>query len=120
MEQTFWPPFIASLSAAAVTTAGIVAIRRYEDWALRNASYFPCFAAGRLSLGVHPEHRADGDCVSCEKSPCLPLFVASLASALLSQGIHQNKRDMVKIAIGALVWICRSGDLKASTMKAPH
>jgi len=48
MEQTFWPPFVASLCAAAVTTAGIIAIRRYEDWALRNASYFACFAAGVL------------------------------------------------------------------------
>ncbi|MGA9443850.1 MAG: ZIP family metal transporter [Methyloceanibacter sp.] len=48
MEQTFWPPFIASLCAATVTAAGILAIRRYEDWALRNASYFACFAAGVL------------------------------------------------------------------------
>jgi zinc transporter ZupT len=48
MERAFWAPFIASLSAAAVTGAGIGAIRRYEDWALRNASYFACFAAGVL------------------------------------------------------------------------
>lgn len=48
MEQAFWPPFIASLCAAAVTAAGIGAIRRYESWALRNASYFACFAAGVL------------------------------------------------------------------------
>jgi zinc and cadmium transporter len=48
MEQTLWPPLIASLCAAMVTTAGIVAIRRYQDWALRNASYFASFAAGVL------------------------------------------------------------------------
>jgi zinc transporter ZupT len=48
MERTFWAPFVASLCAAAVTGAGIVAIRRYEGWALRNASYFACFAAGVL------------------------------------------------------------------------
>lgn len=48
MERAFWPPFVASLCAAAVTGAGIGAIRRYEDWALRNASYFACFAAGVL------------------------------------------------------------------------
>jgi zinc and cadmium transporter len=48
MEQPFWPPFFASLCAAAVTMAGIIAIRRYEEWALRNASYFACFAAGVL------------------------------------------------------------------------
>lgn len=48
MDRAFWPPFIASLCAAAVTGAGIGAIRRYEDWALRNAAYFGCFAAGVL------------------------------------------------------------------------
>lgn len=48
MERGFWAPFVASLCAAAVTGAGIGAIRRYEDWALRNASYFACFAAGVL------------------------------------------------------------------------
>jgi zinc and cadmium transporter len=48
MERAFWAPFIASLCAAAVTGAGICAIRQYEDWALRNASYFACFAAGVL------------------------------------------------------------------------
>jgi zinc and cadmium transporter len=48
MEQTLWPPIIASLCTAIVTTAGIVAIRRYQDWALRNASYFASFAAGVL------------------------------------------------------------------------
>jgi zinc and cadmium transporter len=48
MERAFWPPLVASLCAAVVTGAGIGAIRRYEDWALRNASYFACFAAGVL------------------------------------------------------------------------
>jgi zinc transporter ZupT len=48
MERAFWPPFVASLCAAALTAAGIGTIRRYEDWALRNASYFACFAAGVL------------------------------------------------------------------------
>jgi zinc transporter ZupT len=48
MERAFFPPFVASLCAAAVTGAGIGAIRRYEDWALGNATYFACFAAGVL------------------------------------------------------------------------
>ena len=48
MERAFWAPFVASLCAAGVTGAGIGAIRRYEHWALRNASYFACFAAGVL------------------------------------------------------------------------
>jgi zinc transporter ZupT len=48
MERAFFPPFVASLCAAAVTGAGIGAIRRYEDWTLGNATYFACFAAGVL------------------------------------------------------------------------
>jgi zinc transporter ZupT len=48
MEPAFWAPFLASLCAAAVTAAGIAVIRRYEEWALGNAPYFACFAAGVL------------------------------------------------------------------------
>jgi ZIP family zinc transporter len=48
MERVFWAPFLVSLCAAAVTGAGIGVIRRYERWALRNAAYFACFAAGVL------------------------------------------------------------------------
>jgi zinc transporter ZupT len=48
MQQTFWLPVMASLLAAAVTAAGIAAIRRHEAWALDNAPYFACFAAGVL------------------------------------------------------------------------
>jgi zinc transporter ZupT len=48
MERAFWPPFVVSLCAAVLTATGIGTIRRYEDWALRNASYFACFAAGVL------------------------------------------------------------------------
>jgi zinc transporter ZupT len=38
----------ASLLAAAVTTGGIIAVRRYESWARQNTTYFACFAAGVL------------------------------------------------------------------------
>jgi zinc transporter ZupT len=48
MQHDFWFPLIASLLAAAVTMAGIGTIRRYESWALANAPYFACFAAGVL------------------------------------------------------------------------
>ncbi len=48
MQQNFWPAFAASLAAGAVTTSGIVAIRRFEAWARRNITYFICFAAGVL------------------------------------------------------------------------
>jgi zinc transporter ZupT len=48
MEQNFWTAFSASLIAGAVTTSGIVAIRRFEGWARQNITYFACFAAGVL------------------------------------------------------------------------
>jgi zinc and cadmium transporter len=48
MEQNFWAALFASLLAAAVTTGGIIAIRRYEAWARQNTTYFACFAAGVL------------------------------------------------------------------------
>jgi len=71
MEQTWWLPFLASLCAAMVTITGIVAIRRYEDWALRNASYFACFAAGVLVsvsfLHIVPRALA--------LSPSAPIFI---------------------------------------------
>lgn len=48
MEQNLWTALTASLLAAAVTTAGILAIRRFEAWARGNVTYFACFAAGVL------------------------------------------------------------------------
>lgn len=48
MESHFWTSFLASLLAAAVTTAGLVVIRRFEAWGRANTTYFACFAAGVL------------------------------------------------------------------------
>ncbi len=48
MEEIFWIPFSASLIAASVTAAGLVAIRYFEPWGRRNTTYFACFAAGVL------------------------------------------------------------------------
>jgi zinc and cadmium transporter len=48
MDEARWLSILASVCAAVVTTMGILAIRRCEDWALRNTSYFACFAAGVL------------------------------------------------------------------------
>ncbi|MBV2183232.1 MAG: ZIP family metal transporter [Rhizobium sp.] len=48
MAGSFWAPFLASLLAAAVTTAGLVVIRRFEAWGRANTTYFACFAAGVL------------------------------------------------------------------------
>jgi zinc transporter ZupT len=46
---TAWAyPFVASVAAAAVTTAGILTIRRFDAWSRRNTSYFMSFAAGVL------------------------------------------------------------------------
>ena len=48
MDTDFWIAFLASLLAAAVTTAGLYVIRRFEDWGRNNMTYFICFAAGVL------------------------------------------------------------------------
>jgi zinc transporter ZupT len=48
MDQGFWVAFAASTIAGAVTTVGILSIRRFEIWARRNTTYFACFAAGVL------------------------------------------------------------------------
>jgi zinc and cadmium transporter len=48
MEQNFLAASVASVFACAVTTAGILVIRRYKEWTQRNTVYFICFAAGVL------------------------------------------------------------------------
>ncbi len=48
MGERFWIAFTASVMAAAVTSIGIYAVRRFETWAQRNSTYFLCFAAGVL------------------------------------------------------------------------
>jgi zinc transporter ZupT len=48
LTQTFGAVLLASLLACGVTTAGIIAIGRYEKWGTDNAVYFMSFAAGVL------------------------------------------------------------------------
>jgi zinc transporter ZupT len=48
MDDRFWIAFTASSLAAAVTTIGLYAIRRFKEWAQQNSIYFICFAAGVL------------------------------------------------------------------------
>jgi len=48
MEQNFLAAVAASSIAAIVTTLGILTIRRFEEWARTNITYFICFAAGVL------------------------------------------------------------------------
>lgn len=48
MEQDFLAASVASIFACAVTTTGILAIRRYREWTQRNTIYSIYFAAGVL------------------------------------------------------------------------
>ncbi|MEE4361149.1 MAG: ZIP family metal transporter [Pseudomonadales bacterium] len=48
VTSAFWAALGTSLAGAAVTTAGIVTIRRHAAWGERNSPYFMCFAAGVL------------------------------------------------------------------------
>ena len=48
MDGGFLNPFGASILAALVTAFAILAVRRHEEWAQHNATYFACFAAGVL------------------------------------------------------------------------
>ncbi len=47
-SDPFLAVMLASLTACAVTTAGIAVISRYERWAMAKAIYFKSFAAGVL------------------------------------------------------------------------
>jgi len=49
VEQTpFWLTAGVSVAAALVTTAGILTVRRFQEWARANSAYFASFAAGVL------------------------------------------------------------------------
>lgn len=66
--QHFWVGFLASLLAAGVTTAGILVIRHFGDWGVRNSTYFACFASGVL-ISVSFLHIAP---TSFEMTPLAP------------------------------------------------
>jgi zinc transporter ZupT len=48
LDERDWSCLAASTLAAAFTTLGIFSIRRFENWARRNSTYFVSFAAGVL------------------------------------------------------------------------
>jgi zinc transporter ZupT len=48
LYERFWVCLTASTLAATFTTLGIYSIRRFENWAQRNSTYFVSFAAGVL------------------------------------------------------------------------
>lgn len=76
LPQDMWSPIAASLIAAVVTTVAIFVIRRYEDWANRNATYFACFAAGVL-IAVSFLHIVPRSFAMAENAP-LYLFAGYL------------------------------------------
>jgi hypothetical protein len=80
MEESFLPAFAPSLLAAAVTTLGIVALRRYENWAHNNATYFVCFAAGVL-IAVSFLHIVPTSQTMNSQAPIGPRNDAGLMSA---------------------------------------
>jgi len=47
-EQLYQTPFFAGIMAGLVTTAGILSVRFFADWAQRQSIYFIAFAAGVL------------------------------------------------------------------------
>jgi zinc transporter ZupT len=65
VEHRFWIALAASLMAAAFTTAGIAAIRRFEKWAQQNSAYFVCFAAGVLIAASFSAHHPQIDRDEC-------------------------------------------------------
>jgi zinc and cadmium transporter len=48
LTNTFMVVMLASLTACAVTTVGIIVISRYQSWAMAKSIYFKSFAAGVL------------------------------------------------------------------------
>ncbi|MBN2870338.1 MAG: ZIP family metal transporter, partial [Campylobacterales bacterium] len=86
MEQPFWPPFVASILAALVTSVGIILIRRYETWGKRNTIYFICFAAGVL-ISVSFLHIIPKSFTMNPHAP-LYLFAGFFGMHLLNRFIH--------------------------------
>jgi zinc transporter ZupT len=65
------------LLAASVTTSGIFAIRRYQEWARKNLTYFACFAAGVL-IAVSFLHIVPASFAMSPQAP-MYLFVGYMA-----------------------------------------
>lgn len=101
VDGTFAVTLAASLSAGAVTTAGIVAIRRYGDWARRNTTYFACFAAGVL-IAVSFLHIVPGSFAMNAEAP-LWLFAGYMATHLLNRFLTAyvcDRPETAELAIG--------------------
>jgi zinc and cadmium transporter len=71
LTHTFGAVVLASFLACTITTVGIFAIHRYEEWGTDNAVYFMSFAAGVL-ISVSFIHIIPK---SFEMNPSAPLFL---------------------------------------------
>jgi zinc transporter ZupT len=89
MEESFWPPFLASTAAAVVTTVGLLSIRRFADWSRRNSIYFVSFAAGVL-VSVSFMHIVP-KCM--QLSPAAPAWL--LAGFFLLHGVNRFIHGLV-------------------------
>ena len=91
MDLTFWTALGASSAAAAVTTAGLIVIRRFESWGRRNRTYFVCFAAGVLItvsfLHIIPKS------FSLNQNAPVYLFCGYIGLYLFNRLIHLFARD---------------------------
>ena len=101
MEQNFWTAFAASLLAGAVTTSGIIAIRRFEPWARQNVTYFACFAAGVL-IAVSFLHIIPTSFVMSRQAPMF-LFVGYLFMLVFNRFLTAyvcDKPETAEYALG--------------------
>jgi zinc transporter ZupT len=86
MDYAFLTALGASLTAAAVTTAGIFVIRRFDGWGRRNSTYFVCFAAGVL-ITVSFLHIIPKSFSMNENAPVF-LFCGYIGMYLFNRFIH--------------------------------
>lgn len=100
MDYGFWITFAASLTAGAVTTAGIAVIRRFAVWAHRNTTYFACFAAGVL-IAVSFVHILPKAFAMAPQAP-IWLFAGYLAMHVLNRFLSAYVCDKPQTADYAL------------------
>lgn len=103
MHPGFWMTFAASAAAGLVTTAGILAVRRYEAWARRNTTYFACFAAGVL-IAVSFLHIVPKSFAMTPQAPVW-LFAGYLLMHMLNRFLTAHVCDKPQMADYALGFV---------------
>ncbi|WP_193172783.1 ZIP family metal transporter [Nisaea nitritireducens] len=101
MGENFALTLAASLLAGGVTTAGILAIRRYEGWARQNSTYFVCFAAGVL-IAVSFLHIVPTSFAMAPEAPAC-LFAGYMLTHLLNRFLTTyvcDRPETARLAIG--------------------